>query len=100
MTETPNHSSPRRRWINLGEIVAVAALIVSAIGVWIAWKSTSDDKPTRVVEQRQPIPLTLRATREDDGERLNISPVESTHALESLTISVPGATPISVGSDG
>ncbi|HEY6662199.1 MAG TPA: hypothetical protein VIZ66_04685 [Sphingomicrobium sp.] len=94
------NESEKRRWINLGELIALAALIVSGIGVWIAWKSSSNDQPTRVVEQRQAIPLTLRAKREDDGTRLNISPVEASHALEGLTISLPGASPISVGSDG
>jgi hypothetical protein len=91
----------RRRWITIGELIALAALIVSALGVWISWKSSNaPDKPERVVEQRQPIALTLRGRREDDGERLEISPVESTHALESLIVTLPGASPISVGSDG
>jgi len=94
MSETPHKRIP------IGEIIAFAALIVSALGVWIAWKSSKSDGPTRVVEQHQPIPLTLRAKREDDGTRLNISPVESTHALEGLTIALPGASLISVGSDG
>ena len=91
---------PRRRWVSLGELIALAALIVSALGVWIAWKSSSEDKTTRVVEQRQSIPLTLRGRREDDGARLEISPVESSHALQSLTVTLPNASPISVGSDG
>jgi hypothetical protein len=90
----------RRRWINLGEIIAVAALIVSAIGVWIAWKSTSNDRPTKVVEQRLPIPLTLRGTVERDGRALVIAPVEQSHALESLTLKMAGASPIELGSDG
>ena len=90
----------RRRWIALGEVIGLLALIVSALGLWLTWKSSNEDKPTRVVEQRQPIPLTLRAKREDDGERLNISPVEPGHALESLTIAIPGASAISVASDG
>ena len=37
----------RRRWINLGELIAIAALGVSAAGVWIAWKSSSDDSIPR-----------------------------------------------------
>jgi hypothetical protein len=90
----------RRRWINLGEIVAVAALMVSALGVWIAWKSSSNDKPTRVVEQRQAIPLTLRGTAERDGRELTIAPVEQSHALESLTLTIAGSSPIEIGSDG
>lgn len=90
----------RRRWITLGEIIAIAALIVSALGVWISWKSDDNKGPTRVVEQRQAIPLTLRSKREDDGTRLSISPVEPTHALESMSLKIAGASPISIGSDG
>jgi len=98
MSET--ESERRRRLINLGELIALAALIVSAFGVWIAWKSSNQDKPTRVVEQHQSIPLTLRAKRQDDGRSLEISPVEESHGLESLTVTLPGASPIQVGSDG
>jgi hypothetical protein len=90
---------PHRR-VPIGELIAFAALIVSALGVWIAWKNSGNDQPTRVVEQHQPIPLTLRAKREDDGARLTISPVESSHALEGLTITLPDGASLSVGSDG
>jgi len=95
-----SETQKRRRWLALGELIAIAALIVSAIGVWIAWKSSSNDKPTRVVEQRQAIPLTLRGTVERDGRELVIAPVESSHALESLMVTIPGAYPIELGSSG
>lgn len=98
MSET--ESQRRRRWITLGEMIALAALAVSAIGVWISWKSNDENKSTRLVEQRQSIPLTLRGNREDDGRRLEITPVESSHALESLSVTLPGASSIQVGSDG
>lgn len=90
----------RRRWINLGEIIALAALIVSAAGVWIAWKSNSEDKPTRVVEQRPAVPLALRGNADGDGRTLTIMPADPSHALESLTVTIKGASPIDVGSDG
>ncbi|HSR00810.1 MAG TPA: hypothetical protein VLM36_12960 [Sphingomicrobium sp.] len=95
-----SESERRRRLVNFGELIALAALIVSAVGVWISWKNSGNDKPTRIVEQRQSIPLTLRAKKDEDGRRLEISPVESTHALESLVITIRGASPIQVGSDG
>jgi hypothetical protein len=100
MNET--ESQRRRRLINQGELIALLALLVSAAGVWISWKSNDkgDDKPTRVVEQRQAIPLTLHAMAANDGRRLEISPVEDAHALESLTLTIAGASPIEVGSDG
>ena len=91
---------PRRRWINLGELIALAALLVSAVGVWIAWKSSSDDKPTRIVEQRSAVPLALRGSVDSDGRTLTIAPADPSHALESLTLTIKGSPPIEVGSDG
>ena len=90
----------RRRLINLGELIALAALIVSAAGVWIAWKSSNQDKPTKVVEQRSAIPLALRGTPDGDGRTLTIMPADPSHALESLRVTIKGASPIDIGSDG
>ena len=91
----------RRRWITLGELIALAALIVSALGVWISWKDKDQaDKPTQIVEQRQAIPLTLRARADQDGRSLTISPVEPSQALESLSFTIAGSAPIEIGSDG
>jgi hypothetical protein len=98
MSETESHA--RRRWVTLGELIALAALIVSAIGVWIAWKSSNEDKATRVVEQRSAVPLALRGTVDRDGRTLTIMPADPSHALESLTVSIKGASAINVGSDG
>lgn len=90
----------RRRWINLGEIIALAALMVSAVGVWIAWKSSNEDKPTRIVEQRSTVPLALRGTVDSNGDQLTIMPADPSHALESLKVTIKGLSPIEVGSDG
>ena len=98
MSESPE--ARRRRWISLGETIAIAALIVSALGVWIAWKSSSNDQPTRVVEQRTAVPLALRGTADGDGRTLTIMPADSGHALQSLQLTIKGAQPIEVGSDG
>jgi hypothetical protein len=94
------NESERRRWINLGELIALAALIVSALGVWIAWKSSSKDEPTRIVEQRSAVPLALRGTPDGDGRTLTIVPADPSHALESLKVMIKGASPIEAGSDG
>jgi len=93
-------SQSRRRWITLGEVIGVLALLISAAGLWLTWKSEGEDKTTKVVEQRQPIPLALRGKAVSDGSSLVIEPVESSHALQSLTVTIKGAPPIEVGSDG
>ena len=99
MSESPE-ARARRRLINFGELIALAALIVSALGVWIAWKNSSEDKPTRVVEQRSAVPLALRSTVDGGGRSLTIMPADPSHALQSLKITIKGASPIDVGSDG
>lgn len=90
----------RRRWINLGELIALAALAVSAVGVWIAWKSSNNDKPARVVEQRSAVPLALRGAVDGGGQALTIMPADPSHALESLTVTIKGSQAIEVGGDG
>jgi hypothetical protein len=98
MSETPEQR--RRRWISFGELIAVLALIVSAVGVWVSWKSSGNDKPAPSSEQHKPIPLTLRGTVDSNGRILTIIPADPEHALQSLTVTIAGASPIDVGSDG
>ena len=98
MSETPEQR--RRRWISFGELIAVLALIVSALGVWISWKSNGSDKPAQLVEQKKPVALSLRGTVDSDGRVLTIIPADPAHALESLRVTIKGASPIDVGSDG
>ena len=104
MNESPSSEARRKsriRWITLGEAIAIGALIVSAFGVWISWKSSSDDQATTtVVEHRQAIPLALRGVALRDGRSLKISPIEDSHALQALTVTPAGAEPIDLGNDG
>jgi hypothetical protein len=100
MSETESQAR-RRHWINFGELIAVLALIVSAAGVWVSWKSSShDDKPATIVEQHKPVALVLRGGTEDGGRSIEIAPVDPNHALESMTVTIKGAAPIELGSDG
>ncbi|HET9398420.1 MAG TPA: hypothetical protein VFO45_06330 [Sphingomicrobium sp.] len=94
----PTDAQIRRRWINLGEFVAVAGLLISGLALWNSWKG--GDAETRIVEQEQkPVPLALRGRVEDDGKRLVIAPIESGHALDALQLSA-NAGSIALGSDG
>jgi hypothetical protein len=102
MSETSEETRRRKRlrWISLGEAIAIAALIISGLGLWREWHKDGEPETTTVVEKRPAIPLTLRGKSAEGGRILEISPVESSHALESLTLTIAGATPIEVGSDG
>lgn len=95
----PTPAEQRRRWINIGEIVAVAGLTISGLALWNSW-GRDEPKPAVVIEKQRFIPLALRGNVEDDGRALVISPVESGHALDSLTLTAPGRPSIAIGSDG
>ena len=103
MNDTPSEARRRARlrWLTLGETIAIMALIISGLGVWLSWKDSSEDKgPTTIVEKRQSIPLALRGRAQSDGRSLEITPVEDSHALQSLTLMAQGAKPIELDSDG
>ena len=103
MTKTKETESQRRtrlRWVTLGEAIAIAALILSGLGLWHEWNKR-DDGPKVVVEKPTAIPLALRGRVGDDGRSLEISPIEEEHALQSLTLTVPtSGSVIEIGSDG
>jgi hypothetical protein len=102
MTKTQETESQRRarlRWVTLGEAIAIAALILSGLGLWHEWNRRDD--PKVVVEKPTAIRLALRGHVTDEGRQLEIAPIESGHALQSLTVSVPtSGSVIEVGSDG
>lgn len=97
MSTSEEAKRTRRRWIGLGETIAVIGVIISGVALWKTWDS--GNKPAVIVEKRQPVPFTLRAKAQNDGRTLEISPVEPGHALQSLTITLAGTT-LNVGSDG
>jgi hypothetical protein len=78
-------SEQRKRWINIGEIVAVAGLAISGLALWNSWKA---DEPKAEVSRKETnaIPLALRGIVEDGGKAIRLSPVENGHALEGLTV--------------
>ena len=86
------------RWVTLGEAIAIAALILSGLGLYREWNKP-DEKPVVVEKQPASIPLALRGRAQDDGRSLVISAIEDSHALESLVITANGAK-IELGSDG
>ena len=86
-TETEAKARRRRR-IALGEAIGIAALLISALGLWNSWRGDGNDKPAVVVDRGQkPIPLVLRGALADDGKVIHLAPLEAGHALDELKMS-------------
>ena len=99
MTEQSDTAAKRSRlrWLTLGESIAIAALILSGLGLWHEWRKTGEKAV--VVEQPASIPLALRGEVKNEGRKVEISPIEDEHALQSLTVTIAGKR-IPVESDG
>ena len=84
MSETPEQRRRRLRWLTLGEIIAVIAVAISALGLYRTWH----DKPEKpvLVEKQATVPLTLRGIARKDGRSLLVEPVEDGHSLDSASL--------------
>ena len=87
----------RRRWINFGELIGLAAVVIAALGLWNSWRNDDSEKTPRQVEAKTSIPIAFRGKVESGGKAMTISPVEAGHSLESLTLSVAGKPAVSIG---
>lgn len=93
----------RKRRIALGEAIGIAALLISALGLWNSWRNGDEDATPAVVVDRapKPIPLVLRGTVIEGGKVIQLAPLESGHALDELTMTAraPANGTATFGSD-
>ena len=84
----------RRRWINLGEVLAVIAVIISALTLWNSWSERSDSKAEKAaqahVASAHAVKLVLTAAA--SGKRtLILKPSSADQSVQSQTIAFPAA---------
>ena len=97
MTETPSEKAEaaaiRKRWLTLGEIVAIAGLIISAIAFWNSWDQRQSDESERrqekAVETRVKTAVLLRGTPQRNGAVLLLT--DPDHPVQRVTITFPSA---------
>ena len=97
MTETPSEKAEaaaiRKRWLTLGEIVAIAGLIISAIAFWNSWDQRQSDESERrqekAVETRLKTAVLLRGTPQRNGAVLLLT--DPDHPVQRVTITFPSA---------
>ena len=97
MTQTPAERAEaaaiRRRWITLGEVVAVAGLIISALALYLSYAERRADEAERqhdkATEAKARAAVLLTATPVDGGRRLLLK--DAAHPVQSVTVHFPGA---------
>jgi hypothetical protein len=92
-TQAAEAAAIRRRWITLGEILAVIAVLISGLTLWNSYSERSADQAERAAEKRQEAArsqaLVLKA--EGGGKRLILSALDPAQAIQSQTIAFPSS---------
>ncbi len=110
MNETPQERAEaarvRRRWINLGEILAIGAVAISGLTLWNSYSERKSAEAQHASESAQSakkaVILTLNATTDKEGRTLSITPRADNQAIQSQTILFPtalGLSPADTSSD-
>ncbi|WP_375403489.1 hypothetical protein [uncultured Sphingomonas sp.] len=82
----------RRRWLNLAEFVAIAGLLIAALGAWSSWSERRDaateKRAAAVGEAKGRARFELRAEVVRNGREVRLS--DPRHEIQDVTIAFPG----------
>ena len=110
MSETPQERAEaarvRRRLLNLGEVIAILAVIISGLTLWNSYRERTNAEAEHARESRQTAKkattLILKATPDKEGKTLALAPRADEQAIQSQTIYFPaklGVSPAETSSD-
>lgn len=84
----------RRRWITLGEILAVIAVVISGLTLWNSWSERSDSKAEQSADARRASAraATLVLVAADAGKHsLALKPASADQSVQSQKLTFPSA---------
>lgn len=79
----------RLRWITLGEAVAIAAVLISGLGLWNSHEDRRQAQVDKAAESGHHAPFALRAAPNGDGSVLTLTPVSGDDVVQSQTVRFP-----------
>lgn len=89
-------AATRRRWITLGEVVAVAAVVISGLTFWNSWAERRDAAAERQAERAAESKekavggaVLLTGAAQDDGATLALS--DPAHRIQQIEVRFPKA---------
>ncbi len=84
----------RRRWITLGEVLAVIAVLISGLTLWNNWTERSDSEAVKTADAQRASAraATLVLVSSPDGDKtLSLKPASADQSVQSQTIRFPAA---------
>lgn len=93
----------RRRWITIGEVVGVAALVVSAMTFWDSHRERSEAAVERAAtEKKAGVQKSFILTATGQGDRLKLRPAREEQSIQDQTMVFPSdvrADPVDAAGD-
>lgn len=83
----------RRRWITLGEVLAVVAVVISGLTFWNSYQERSSSEAERAAEKqaKSEKAQTLILSAELDGRHLSLAARDPEQAIQGQTLAFPSA---------
>ena len=83
----------RRRWITLGEVLAVIGVLISGLALWNSWSERSSAERERIAEKAKQanVSRTLLLKPSGGGKRLALAAHDPDQAIQSQTLVFPSA---------
>lgn len=92
MSETPQEAAKtRRRWINVGEIVGILALAISAASYWDSHREREAEVAAKVAPASRGPSLVLTGAADAEGDRIDLRAAASDQVIQTQTIRFPAA---------
>lgn len=102
MSETPVEETPaekaearaiRRRWLTIGELVAVAGVIIAGVSLWVSWADKRDEASQKAAEASKvkaaETRLDLRASVSEGGRQVALA--DPAHEILDTAVMFPKA---------
>lgn len=83
--ERAEKAAIRRRWIGLAELVGVAALLVSVVGLWLSWSDRQADQADKAKTSAEASLVTFTAS--GSGNTLNLN--DDAHRIQEIAVTFP-----------
>lgn len=110
MSDTPKDQEEaarvRRRWLTLGELLGIAAVVISALTFWNSYRERTNSEAQHQAEQAKgskiATTLSLKAIPSHDGRQLDLSARVEGQTIDSQTIRFPtvlGIDPVETSGD-
>ncbi|WP_076069299.1 hypothetical protein [Sphingomonas montana] len=85
----------RRRWITMGEVLAVAAVSISGLTLWNSYTERQDVRVEKAGEAAKANvanrTLLLKATADRSAARLDLAPLRGEQSIQGQTVAFPSA---------